>query len=85
MGDHQRGGAGVDGLPDEPEHPLGGDLVERAGRLVGEQQGPFADQCTRDRDALLLTARQLVGVAGGVLGGEHLRERTLGGGADQQA
>ena len=37
---------------------LGGVLVEVAGRLVREQQRGFHDQRARDRDALLLAARQ---------------------------
>ena len=37
--------------------------VERAGRLVGEQQPALADDRPGDRNALALTSRQLVGVA----------------------
>ena len=48
----------VDQLHD-PDRRLG---VEVAGRLVAEQQRRVVDERARDRDALLLAARQLVGV-----------------------
>ncbi len=42
-------------------HDLGRGLrVEIAGRLVGEQDRGLVDQRARDRDALLLAARELV-------------------------
>ena len=37
--------------------------VERAGRLVGEQQAPGPDDRAGDRDALLLATREVVGIA----------------------
>ena len=44
----------------EQRHDLeAGAAVERAGRLVGEDQDRLVDQRPRDRDALLLAARQL--------------------------
>ena len=36
--------------------------VERAGRFVGEDEARVVDERARDRDALLLSARELVGV-----------------------
>ncbi len=39
------------------------DRVERAGRLVGEQQAALADDGAGDGDALLLTAGEVVGIA----------------------
>src|ERR1700681_1203396 len=40
------------------EHVLRGTRVELAGRLVGEQQRRLVDERARDRDALLLAARE---------------------------
>ena len=48
----------VDQLHD-PDRRLG---VEVAGRLVGQEQRRVVDERARDRHALLLAARQLVGV-----------------------
>ena len=45
-------------LPQQIVQRFGGVLVEIAGRLVGEQQRRAHDQRARDRDALLLAARQ---------------------------
>ena len=58
--DHGRAGA-VDPVEQlhDPDRRLG---VEVAGRLVGQQQRRVVDERARDRDALLLAARQLVGV-----------------------
>ncbi len=60
---HSRSGLGGDarelGL-----QPLARHLVERAGRLVHEQEpGPLGEG-SRDRDALLRAAGRLVGVSG---------------------
>ena len=47
----------------EERHDLDAGLrVEVAGRLVGEDDLRLADQRARDRDALLLAARELAGV-----------------------
>src|SRR5262249_38622527 len=46
--------------------------VERAGRLVGEQQTPLADDRPCDRDPLALAAGELVRVAIGALGDAEL-------------
>ena len=55
--------------------------VEVSGRLVGEQDGGLVDDGARDRDALLLTARELVRVATGLAAEshhlEHVRNRLL--------
>src|SRR5487761_2096617 len=62
VGDHD------DRLPDlvveareQPQDLLRGHPVEVAGRLVGDDQRRIGDQRPRDRDPLLLPARQLVG------------------------
>ena len=49
--------------------------VEGAGRLVGEQQSALADDRPGDRYPLALAARQLVGVAVGVVGDVELLHR----------
>ena len=49
--------------------------VERTRRFVGEQQPALADDRPRDRDPLALAARQLVGVAVGVVGDVELLHR----------
>ena len=54
------------GAPHDAEDVVRGDRVELAGRLVGEQHRRPVGQRDRDRDALLLAARQLVGPAVGV-------------------
>ena len=46
-------------LVEERQHRLGVHGVEVAGRLVAQQQGGGAEQRARDRDALLLAAREL--------------------------
>ena len=62
VGDDEHGRAGavdpVEQLHD-PDRRLG---VEVAGRLVGEQKRRVVDERAGDRDALLLAARELVGV-----------------------
>ncbi len=63
---------GVD-VAQELEHAAGGALVEVAGRLVGDQDGGIVHQRPRDRDPLLLPARELAGI-GPALG----READLG-------
>jgi hypothetical protein len=37
-------------------------VIEIGGRLVGEHQLRIGDERSRDRDALLLAARELVGI-----------------------
>ena len=51
----------VDGLAKEVEHLGAGAGVEVAGRLVGEDDRRARDERARDRDALLLAARELGG------------------------
>src|SRR5258708_806533 len=45
---------------EDGEHLLGAGGVEVAGRLVGEHHTRLTDECARDRDTLLLAARELV-------------------------
>ena len=61
--------------PNETHHALAVDGVERAGRLVGQQQPAITDDRAGDRDALTLAARQLVGIAVGAIGDTELFER----------
>ena len=61
---HQENGDpafGVEALED-PDHLDARARVEIACRLVCEQQNGIVDQRTRDRDTLLLSARQLIGM-----------------------
>ena len=61
VGRDDRGHAlGPDDGPDEQHDPLAGLRVELAGRLVREQEPRPVGQRPRDRDPLLLAARQLV-------------------------
>ena len=54
---------------------LGGRVVERAGRLVGEDHARPVDQRAGDRHALALPARELVGQLVGVLGQPQARQQ----------
>ena len=56
-------------------HLLGGGGVERAGGLVGQEQERLVDDGARDRDALLLSARELVGQVIHAIGQPHPLER----------
>ncbi len=47
---------------EEPHDVLRALRVERAGRLVGEDEPGIVDERSRDRDSLLLAARHLVGM-----------------------
>ena len=69
MGDEHDGGAGLGADPGELGlHRLAGHLVERAERLVHQEQpGPLGEGA-RDRDALLHPAGELVGVPIGEVG-----------------
>ena len=60
------------GGPQQAHDGLAVHGVERAGRLVGEQQPALADDRSGDRDPLALAARQLVGEAIGALGDVEL-------------
>ena len=63
MGDEQDRRAGV--LPQPQQflvEPVAGDLVERAERLVHQQQLGIVDERAGDRDALAHAARQFVGI-----------------------
>ena len=48
-------------LAQQPQHLLDLDVVEVRGRLVGEEQRRVERERPRDRDPLLLTARQVAG------------------------
>ena len=48
-------------LANELQHTVDLDVVEVRGRFVGEQHGRIVRERTRDRDALLLTARHVGG------------------------
>ena len=65
---------------EQAEDGLGRGLVEIAGGLVGEQDGGFGDEGARERDALLLAARELArampGAIGEADGGEPGQRRT---------
>jgi hypothetical protein len=60
-GDDHRGARAVDPVQElhDPDGRLG---VQVARRLVGEQERRVVDERAGDRDALLLAARQLVGI-----------------------
>ena len=69
VGDHhERAPAGVDGVAQQRQHLAPGAQVERAGRLVGEQDLGLADQRAGDRHALLLAARELRRAMAGAIG-----------------
>ena len=61
---HQEAAAGtLDQIARQRENVIGGRLVEIAGGLVGKQKQRLDRQRAADRHPLLLTARQLLGVA----------------------
>ena len=63
VGDEDDGDAALDVEALEDAHHLdAGPRVEVAGRLVGQDDRGLVDQRARDRHALLLAARQLVGI-----------------------
>ena len=69
VGDEEDGGAGLGADPHQLVlHPLAGDLVERAERLVHQQQPRALGERPGDRDPLLHAAGELVGVALGEVG-----------------
>src|SRR3954470_16658707 len=60
VGDHdERAARLVDRRAQQGEHGAARSRVERAGGLVGEHDARLSDECTGDRDALLLAAREL--------------------------
>ena len=59
MGDDDHGDAGLVQLLEQGDDLLGGAAVERAGRLVGEQDMRVVDQRAGDGHALLLSAGKL--------------------------
>ena len=69
VGDEDHGGAGLGADPHQLGlHALAGHLVERAERLVHQQQPRPLGERPGDRDALLHAARELVGVPVGEVG-----------------
>ena len=78
VGDDHAGHAALARVADEPDHVFAVDRVERAGRLVGEQQAALADHGARDRHTLALAAGQLFGVAVGAGREAELIERGQG-------
>ena len=73
--------AALDARPPERVEDLGpGRVVEVAGRLVGEEQGRPGDEGPRDRDALLLAGRQLVGLVALLAGQVDERDDVRGSG-----
>ena len=60
MGGHHHGGAARVDAGEQLHDVDGCRGVEVSGRLVGQEHLGTVDQCTGDRDALLLTTRQLV-------------------------
>ena len=62
VGDDEHGRAGAVDPVEQLHDPDRGLGVEVSGRLVGEQQRRVVDEGARDRDALLLSAGELVGV-----------------------
>ena len=75
VGDDDAGDAALRGGAQQAHDRLAVDRVERAGRLVGEQQPALADDRPGDRDPLALAAGELVGEAVGALGEAELLER----------
>ena len=53
--------AGLREVMEEAEHAVDLDVVEMRGRLVGEHERWIVRKCPCNRDALLLTARQVGG------------------------
>ena len=65
MGDEEEARAGVaDEGEEEGDDGVAGRLVEAAGGLVGEEERRAGGEGAADRDALLLAAGELLGVAG---------------------
>ena len=78
VGDEHAGGARVAAGAQQAQDLLAGLGVERAGRLVGEDQPPLADDRAGDRDPLLLAAGHLVGEPVGEVADADLLQRGLG-------
>lgn len=65
MGNDDRGNAVVARVEDHSHDRFAVRRVQGAGGLVGEKQAATSDDGPRDRDALTLATRQLVGKAAG--------------------
>jgi len=78
MGDqHQRGAAAGVELEQQVADVLAGALVQRAGRLVGEQDARPGDEGTRQRHALLFAAGQLAWVMARAMGQPDLVQHCI--------
>ena len=78
MGDDDHGDAGRVQLLEQGDDLLGGTAVERAGRLVGEEDVRVVDQRAGDRHPLLLAAGKLGGLMVLAMGEPDLGEAGLG-------
>ena len=78
VGDDDHGDAGLVQLLEQLDDLLGGAAVERAGRLVGEDDMRVVDQRAGDRHALLLPARKLRRLVVLAMGEPDLGEARLG-------
>ncbi len=58
---HQRRVALTAKLQQQAEDGVGGDAIQIAGRLVGQQAGGLGDQGTRHRNTLAFAAREFAG------------------------
>ena len=79
MGDDDQGGAsGVHRVQQHLHGPLGGQGVQGAGGLVGEEQTRVGHQCSRDGGPLRLPARELGGALVQVLAEPQLAQGLAG-------
>ena len=62
-------------VKDHPHHRLAVGRVKCARRLIGEKEPALTDQGASYRNALALTARQLIGEVFGTVGQPELFER----------
>ena len=75
VGDDDCGDAALAGVEDHPHDRLAVRRVERARRLVGQEEMALADDGAGDRDPLALAAGELVGIVAGPIGEAELLER----------
>ena len=74
MGDHDRRDTLLAGREDHPHDRFAVRRVERARRLVGEEQVALPDDGAGNGDALALTAGELVGIVRRPIGEPELLE-----------
>jgi len=79
VGHHHRGHAPLASLVQQPHHLTGVHRVQRAGRLVGQQQPAVPHHRTGDRYPLPLAAGQLVGEPARPVGHPERGQRGPGG------